>query len=358
MPGWSRSGDLLVVTARGLYCPEGDFFIDPSRPAPGCRAVITHAHSDHARAGAGAYLCSHACRPLLRCRLGSGIQTQTLGWGEPLRIGGVTVALHPAGHVLGSAQVRVQRVGGGPAWVVSGDYKTTPDRVCEPFQPVACDVFITESTFGLPIYQWPDPAGVLRELVAWWEQNARDGVTSVVRAYTLGKAQRVLAGVAEVVGAAGGAGPGPLLVGRAVEELCVAYEAAGVKLPPRALATEARVREARGRALVVGPVAPADDGPAAPTRTAACSGWARTPRSSWSRAGSGGAERGFVLSDHADWPGLLSAIAATGAGRVGVTHGFAGPLARWLRGTGLDAAALPQPRSTPAQPEAPGSDGP
>ncbi|MGZ9410567.1 MAG: DNA ligase-associated DEXH box helicase, partial [Methylocystis sp.] len=178
--------DLIVPVAEGLYCPPGNFHIDPWRPA--ALAVITHGHSDHARWGSGAYLCHEDCAPILRRRLGD-VRIETLRYGERRDIGEVRLSLHPAGHVLGSAQVRIEHR--GEVWVASGDYKLEADGVRAPFEPVPCDVFITESTFGLPIYRWRPQSEVMADINSWWAENARAGRASVMQAYGLGKAQRL-----------------------------------------------------------------------------------------------------------------------------------------------------------------------
>ena len=214
-PAPAPRGDLVVATPRGLYCPAGDFYIDPWRPVP--RAVITHAHSDHARRGHGAYLAQAQGEGVLRARLGADIRLQAVAYGEAVTIHGVRVSLHPAGHVLGSAQVRLEHA--GRVWVASGDYKLDPDPTCAPFEPLRCDVFITESTFGLPIYRWPSGDDLFADMSAWWRANADAGRASVVYAYAFGKAQRVLAGVDHSVG--------PLVCHGAVQVLNDAYRTAG-----------------------------------------------------------------------------------------------------------------------------------
>ncbi|HET9768072.1 MAG TPA: ligase-associated DNA damage response exonuclease [Thermoanaerobaculia bacterium] len=313
---------LLEVTPQGLYCAAGGFHVDPWSPVP--RAVITHGHADHARRGSGAYLAAPSALPVLRLRLGAEASLEALPWGERRRLGEVEVSLHPAGHLLGSAQVRIEHR--GEVWVVSGDYKTDPDPTCEPFEPVRCDTFITESTFGLPVFRWPEQGVVLAEIVDWWRANAASGRASVVFAYALGKAQRLLAGVDTVAGARG---IGPLVVHGAVRGCVDAYRAAGIELPAVAAATELS-RDELARALVIAP--PLAQGSPWMRRfpraaTAFVSGWMRLRALRRQRR----VDRGFVLSDHVDWPGLLAAIEATGAARVGVTHGFTAPLARWLR---------------------------
>jgi putative mRNA 3-end processing factor len=322
----SAASDLICVRREGLYCPAGDFYIDPWRPV--ARAVITHAHGDHARAGHADYLAAEDARHVLRARLGD-IRLQTLAYGETVEIGGVRVSLHPAGHVLGSAQVRIER--SGEVWVVSGDYKAEADPTCAAFMPLRCDVFITESTFGLPIYRWTPAAGVLAEIDAWWSANAAAGRTSVLFAYAFGKAQRILHGVDPRIG--------PIVVHGAIEPLNAAYRASGVALPPTLRAADTSKADL-ARSLVLAP--PSARGSLWLRRfgdysDGFASGWMQLRGARRRRA----LDRGFVLSDHADWPGLQQAIAATGAARVIVTHGQVPAMVRWLGEQGLDAGAFP-----------------
>jgi putative mRNA 3-end processing factor len=327
--------DLVVERPEGLYCPAGDFFIDPWRPV--ARAVITHAHADHARSGHGHVLASAVSEGVLRARLGARLPFQGLAWGEVLDHQGVRISLHPAGHVLGSAQVRLEHR--GQVWVVSGDYfcsahdernPTTP-----PFEPVACDCFVTESTFALPLYRWRPQAEVMGQINAWWRANADAGRASVMLGYSFGKSQRILAGVEASIG--------PILVHGAIEPINAAYRAAGVALPATRVlgegaATGFAPREL-ARALVLVPPMALDGAWArelGEASVAMASGWMQL-RGMRKRRSPG---RGFVLSDHADWPGLLRAIAATGASRVIVTHGVEDALVRWLREQGLDAGSF------------------
>jgi putative mRNA 3-end processing factor len=316
-------GDLVVQRPQGLYCPPGDFYIDPWRPVP--RAVITHAHADHARVGNGHYLAAAPAEGVLRARLGD-IHLQALPYGVVIEHLGVRVSLHPAGHVLGSAQVRLEH--GGRVWVCSGDYKVAPDPTCDRFEPVRCDVFITESTFGLPIYRWRSDTELFRDINDWWARNVLAGQASVIGCYSFGKAQRVLAGVDPTIG--------PIIVHGAVRPLNEAYRAAGVDLPDARMVTEVKDRAELRRALVVCPpsaVASTWLRRFGDTSTAFASGWMQL-RGARRR---GGYDRGFVLSDHADWPGLLRAIGATGAQRVIVTHGSVPVMVRYLQEQGLQA---------------------
>jgi putative mRNA 3-end processing factor len=320
------AGDLVVQRAEGLYCPAGDFYIDPWRPVD--RAVITHAHADHARTGHGHYLAAAPAEGVLRARLGH-ITLQPLAYGDTLVHHGVTVSLHPAGHVLGSAQVRLEH--GGQVWVASGDYKVAPDATCAPFEPVRCNVFITESTFGLPIYRWRPDAEVFADINAWWQVNAAKGRPSLLLCYSFGKAQRILSGIDPSIG--------PIVVHSAVEPLNRAYREAGVALPTTHTVSEVVNKADLKRALVLCPPG-AVAGPWVKNFSDYSDGFA----SGWMQLRGarrrGGYDRGFVLSDHADWPGLLSAIGATGADRVIVTHGSVPVMVRYLSGQGLQAEAF------------------
>ena len=319
--------DMVVARKEGLYCVPGDFYIDPWRPVE--RAVITHAHADHARVGHGHYLASRAGENVLRARLGE-IRLDTLDYGERITHNGVTISLHPAGHVLGSAQVRLEF--GGEVWVASGDYKVEPDSTCAPFEPVRCHTFITESTFGLPIYRWQPQEEIYAEINDWWRANAEEGRASVLFGYSFGKAQRMLSGLDPSIG--------PIFCHGAVEPLNRAYRASGVALPETLLVSEAgKGKSVFSDAIVLAP--PSAAGSTWMRRfgdysDAFASGWMQLRGARRRRA----VDRGFILSDHADWPGLMSAIAATGAERVIVTHGQVGVLVRWLRQNGLEAGSF------------------
>jgi putative mRNA 3-end processing factor len=318
--------DLLRLDPEGLYCPAGDFHVDPWRPV--ARAVITHAHADHARPGHGAYLAQHRTVPVLRHRLGlPAARVRGVAFGETVRFGPVRVTLHPAGHLPGSAQVLVEHR--GDRWVVSGDYKTAPDPLCAPFEPVPCRVFITESTFGLPVYRWPSAESVFADLHAWWADNRAAGRVSVLAGYALGKAQRLLAGL--------DFGQGPVFAHGAIRTTTAVLRDAGV--PVRVPDAVPEGKAALRGALVLAP--PAALGSDWMRRfgehsLALASGWMaiRGPRRR--RA----ADRGFVLSDHADWDGLGAAVAATGAERLLVTHGYREAYSRWWRERGLQAEVL------------------
>jgi putative mRNA 3-end processing factor len=335
----NERNNLLAATERGLYCPGGEFFIDPRRAVE--RALITHAHSDHARRGAKAYLCAAPSVELLRERLGHSAIIEGWPYGERRAIGGVTVSFHPAGHILGSAQIRVEQ--GGEVWVVSGDFKLQADPTCAPFEPVRCHVFITESTFALPMFQWPPPTEVFRELHAWWRENQGRGRASVLLAYSLGKAQRLLAGLDVSFG--------PVFAHPAIQNYLTAYAAAGISLPPVAVA-KADLMPADALVLMPPSRARAEWHRALRhASTAMASGWMALR----SRAGQGRIDRGLILSDHADWAGLVEAVKSSGASRILVDHGYIAPFCRWLRKNGWDAAPL-FPQKEPMQGELFGDD--
>ena len=305
---------MLELREPGLYCPAGDFYIDPWLPVD--RAVITHAHADHAFPGSRHYLTAAAGEIVLRARLGPEAAIQSLNYGETLQIGGVAVSLHPAGHMLGSAQVRLEQQ--GEVWVVSGDYKLTPDPTCAPFEPLRCHTFVTESTFALPIFRWPDEAATFAAINAWWRANREAGRTSVLFAYPLGKAQRVLAGIDPSIG--------PIAAHPSVDRYNAIYRGQGIALP--------EITPLAAGSLLLTPPTTAQRYP--DSSTAFASGWMRIRGTRRRRS----LDRGFVLSDHADWPALLRTIEETGAETVWVTHGYRAPLVRWLAERGRNAIAV------------------
>jgi putative mRNA 3-end processing factor len=316
---------VLTFTDRGIYCPAGDFHIDPWRPVP--RALITHGHSDHARWGMGSYLATGQALPVIRKRLGQ-IVAEGVGYGEHRRIGGATVSFHPAGHVPGSAQIRVEV--GGEVWAVSGDYKTEADGLAEPFEPVPCHAFISECTFGLPIFRWEPQPQVMDRIAAWWAANAAQGKTSILGAYSFGKAQRLLAGLA---------GQGPILTHGAVEEMTQTLRDQGYALPPTTRVTPEVTAKTHPGALAIAPPSALGSAWSArlgPAEEAFVSGWMAVRGIRRRRA----LGTGFVLSDHADWQGLNDAIRATGASRVFVTHGYTAPFRHWLESQGFDAGIV------------------
>jgi putative mRNA 3-end processing factor len=319
---------MLVESPLGLYCPDGDFHVDPWGGVE--RAIITHAHGDHARLGSRAYLCSEPCAPLLRRRFGPDATIDAIRYGQSVTMGSTRVSLHPAGHILGSAQVRIEGAAG--VWVVAGDYKRADDPTCAPFDVVPCDTFVTESTFGLPIYRWDPTAAVIADLVNWWQTNGERGLTSIVFCYTIGKAQRLLAELAPLTGT-------PVLVHGMMMPMIQAYRDAGVVMAQ----TQTLVERPRGTSLagelVLAPLSAR--GTSWMRRLGAlsdafASGLMRVRGVRRQRA----YDRGFVISDHADWPALLNTIAETGASRVIATHGHAEPCARFLREQGMDATVM------------------
>ena len=319
---------LLRLAERGLYCEAGDFYIDPWLPVE--RAVITHGHGDHARWGSDRYLSSREGEAVLQTRLGSSASIRAVDWGEAIDVNGVRVSLHPAGHILGSAQIRVEYR--GEVWVASGDYKLEPDPTCTPFELVRCHTFITESTFGLPIYRWTPDSEVFDGIRAWWRQNVEHGRASVIFGYALGKAQRLLAGLAD-------ADIGPVYTHGAVERLNRDYRRAGVRLAETQYASGMARGHSFAGSMVVAP--PSAAGSTWMRRfgtisTAFASGWMRIRGARRRRA----VDRGFVLSDHVDWPSILRAVEGTGAERVWVTHGTREPLVRWLTERGIESKVV------------------
>ena len=317
---------VLSFTERGIYCAAGDFYIDPWKPVE--NALITHGHADHARPGMSKYLATDAAAPVIRHRLGS-ISLNTIKYGEVRKIGDAKVSFHPAGHVPGSAQIRVEVK--GEVWVASGDYKVVDDGLSEPFEPVKCHAFITECTFGLPVFNWTPEPEVRASLNRWWAANATAGRPSIIGAYSLGKAQRILAAVDPEIG--------PILTHGAVENTNAVLRSQGYRLPETRLVTPETKSKDHPGALIVAP--PSALGSTWARRftgasTAFASGWMALRGVRRRRA----ADRGFVMSDHADWAGLNTAIAETGAERVYVTHGYTSVFRNWLESQGYDAAIV------------------
>ena len=318
---------VLTFTEKGIYCPAGDFYIDPWRPVD--RALITHAHSDHARWGMGSYLATHDTLPVMRHRLGQ-ITAEGIAYGEARQIGGAKVSFHPAGHVPGSAQIRVEVA--GEVFVASGDYKVVNDGLSTPFEPIRCHHFITESTFGLPVFRWSDQNTVAAELNAWWAQCAAAGKTAFLGAYALGKAQRLMSMLDPNIG--------PILTHTAVENTNTVLRAQGIKLADTILADASLNPKDHPGALVIAP--PSALGSAwakkfGAQETGFASGWMALRGVRRRRAG----DRGFVISDHADWQGLLWAIQETGAENIYVTHGYTDIFTRYLNDSGWNAQVVP-----------------
>jgi putative mRNA 3-end processing factor len=298
--------------------------------------VITHAHGDHARPGSAAYLCTPDTAILLKRRFGPEVVVETLPYGEVRTIGSVRISFHPAGHVLGSAQVRIEGPQG--VWVVAGDYKRAGDPTCAPFEPVRCDTFITESTFGLPIYRWDATATVVADIMRWWAGNNEAGKTSVIFCYTIGKAQRLLAEIGRRTDRA-------VFVHGMLLGMIDAYREAGVPLPEvkpvieRAGARGIQEKRPLAGELVLAPLSARGTPWMRRLGThsdAFASGLMRVRGVRRQRA----YDKGFVISDHADWPALLQTVAETGASRVLATHGHAEPLARYLSTLGLESGII------------------
>ena len=315
----------MIVRPEGLYCPAGGFFIDPRGRVD--KALVTHAHSDHARPGHGNYLVSESCLPLLKLRLGQEIRAEGIAYGKVCKIGDAHVSFHPAGHILGSSQIRVEV--GGRVWVVSGDYKPQPDQSCEAFELVKCDVFVSECTFGLPVYRWQEEEVIHQQINSWWQENVEAGRPSMLFAYSLGKAQRVLRGLDSSIG--------PIFAHGAVHPFLPVYEKCGVVFPK-----VQKPKEGSGEwagSMIVAPPAVEDAGWARRFKGASrgfASGWMAVRGARRRR----NLDRGFVLSDHADWSGLLEVIKETGAECIKLTHGNGEPLARYLQERGVDASML------------------
>lgn len=325
---------MLIMTDQGLYCPAGDFYIDPKQAVT--HAVITHAHSDHARRGSKQYYCTSSGVDLLKVRLGKNISVAAHAYGEKFYLNDVAISFHPAGHILGSSQVRVEYL--GQVWVVSGDYKRDQDPTCEPFESVNCDVFITEATFGTPAYQWEKTTNFAAAIHTWWQQNASKNYNSLIFAYSLGKAQRILGELAEIANQ-------PIYCHPAIEELNTCYRNQNVKLANTICLSQLDQKQVLEKALIVSPSSIFKTEFASMLgkryKTAFASGWV---------AGNSQFKKGgFVMSDHADWPDLLRTIEQSGAKRVYVQH-RAGALVRELKRKGIkafsDKALIPK---NPAQ---------
>ena len=317
---------LLVHTALGLYCPKADVYLDPWKPVK--KVILSHGHADHARWGSSSYLCTPTAAPVIKYRLGE-INLETLPFGEEKLINGVSFSFHPAGHILGSAQIKVSYK--GEIVVFSGDYKTANDGFSEAFEPVKCHTFITESTFGLPVYHWQDQKWVFNEMEEWCKNNRNNGHLSILYGYSLGKAQRILQGLPESVG--------PIFTHSTIEAVLNVMRNQGVSLKNTIPVNEHLTRAELLNGVIIAPPAVQNSNwlkKFEPIRNGVVSGWmalrgARRRRN---------ADKGFVLSDHADWEGLNEAISLTGAENVFVTHGYTDILSKWLIDKGLNAHPL------------------
>jgi putative mRNA 3-end processing factor len=328
MPSMPHPETWLTPLPAGLYCAPGDFFIDPLRPVD--RAIITHAHSDHARPGHAAVLASAPTLALMRARLGDGAgrTQQALAWGERLRVGDIDLWLEPAGHVLGSAQVVMQYQ--GTRVVVSGDYKRQPDPTCDPFTPIPCDVFVTEATFALPVFRHPPAADEIAKLLA--SVRLFPERTHVVGCYSLGKTQRLIA----LLRAAGW--DEPIFMHGALAPMCDIYAAFGIPLGDLRPATVAAKRDLVGRIVLAPPSAIADRWARRLAEPVVCmaSGWMRVRQ----RAKQGGVELPLVISDHADWDDLNRTIDEVGAPEIWITHGSEDALIHEIAKRGITGRPL------------------
>ena len=319
---------LVITTRRGLYCPAGDFYIDPAKPVQ--TAVVTHAHGDHLREGSARIILAAPGLGIVKKRMKDARTVTPVDYDTRMTLGPVTVSLHPAGHILGSAQVRLEH--GGQVWVVSGDYKRQPDPTCASFTPVPCDTFISESTFARPHYVWPDTRQVAREIVDWWQDNRERGLASVLFCYALGKAQRVLAEMRAHTDET-------VYVHGETAGLVEVYRRAGIDMLPTQALPRDTTQDLRGALVLVAPTQARTSwlrrlGPQA---RGFCSGWMLLAGEAQRR----GYDRGFVISDHADWPGLVQSCEQSGAPRVLLMHGEGSQLAAHLQARGIDAGPLP-----------------
>lgn len=317
--------ELLQFTDSGLYCPPADVYLDPWKPVH--KALISHAHSDHATGGCNYYLCTDITKPLIQYRLNlADDKVESTQYGTVINIHGVQFSFHPAGHIPGSAQIRIEYK--GEVWCFSGDYKLQVDGISTPFEPVRCDVFVTESTFGLPVFRWDPPQKVFDEINNWWNTNRDEGKISILAGYALGKAQRIVKHLNTSIG--------KIYVHGAVQAINGILHQQNIKLPETTYVSPEITKQDLEGALVICP-------PSAlgspwmrrflPYSSGIASGWMNLRGARRRRS----VDRGFVLSDHADWNELNDVIAATGAERIFVTHGYSETFAQWLREKGLQA---------------------
>ena len=315
---------MLRLTKNGIYCPKGDFYIDATGKVE--RNIVTHAHSDHARPGHISYLAHKSSIPLLRARLGKNITVQALDYKREISMNGVNVSLFPAGHIYGSSQVKMSS--GGETWVFSGDYKLEDDHLSVPFEPVKCHVFLTECTFGLPVYCWPEQQMVYNQINDWWRMNKSEGITSILFGYSLGKSQRIIKNIDHSVG--------PVYVHKTVATMNNAIKSSGGDLPETiTLEENTALDEVIGNLIIAPPSITSGRliHGLSPVSTAMASGWAQSGKHS----GRSKLNKGFVLSDHADWNGLIQAIKETSADRVLTMHGYKEELTQWLNESGIES---------------------
>jgi putative mRNA 3-end processing factor len=315
---------LLQFTEKGIYCEKADVFLDPWKPVN--KALISHGHSDHAVFGHQQYLCTTEAMPIIKYRLNFHSNIETLNYNQSTLINGIQFSFHPAGHIPGSAQIRVEHK--GEVWVFSGDYKLQEDGISTPFELIRCHTFITESTFGLPVYKWKPQAEIFSEINQWWRKNQLEGKASVIAGYTLGKSQRILKNIDPTIG--------KIFVHGAVDAVNRIMIRQGIQLPPTLRVTDDIPKEDLNGALIVCP--PSAVGSPwmrrfLPYSLGVASGWMKLRGTRRRR----GADRGFALSDHADWDDLNKVIKETGAERVYATHGYAEIFAQWLNQNGIEA---------------------
>lgn len=319
-------GKLLVYNDKGIYCEKADVYIDPWKKVN--KAFVTHGHADHARAGSAQYVCVHESKHIIQHRLKTKNVT-SIAYGEKLFANGVQFSFHPAGHIIGSAQIRVEYK--GEVWVVSGDYKTENDALSGNFESLKCNTFITECTFGLPIFNWKPQEEVFTDINTWWAKNKADGKISCISAYSLGKAQRLISGLDPSTG--------KIIAHSAIEKMNQVIRDSGIYLQEtELLTTDHQQKDLTGNLIIASgsllnsPWMSIFDN----VELAAASGWMniRSTRR-W-----GGTDHGFVLSDHADWTGLLGAIKSSQAEKILVTHGYVDVFSRYLKEIGYDADIL------------------
>ncbi|TCC90266.1 ligase-associated DNA damage response exonuclease [Pedobacter frigiditerrae] len=314
---------LITFTNRGIYCKQGNFHIDPWHPVD--YAVTTHGHADHVKWGNKNYLCHDLTKPILKQRYGLEDNVQTLPYNKEIDINGVKLSLFPAGHVIGSSQIRIEYK--GEICVVSGDYKVEYDGISTAFEPVKCHTFVSESTFGLPIYNWQPQELIFKQIKSWINDNCTKGKTSILVAYSLGKAQRLIKNLA---------GEYPIYVHNSIANLNEGFAEAGVELPETIRITPEIKKDEMQKGIVIIPPALADGRWVKSLQQPAigvCSGWMAVRAGRRWRS----ADAGFALSDHADWPGLLSAIKATEAEKVFVTHGVITVFSKYLNEIGINS---------------------
>ncbi len=313
---------LLTFTDKGIYCETAGVYLDPWRPVD--KAIISHGHADHSRAGHKKYITHHRNIPIIKHRLGP-VNASGKEWGESFSINNVKFSLHPAGHIIGSSQIRVEHK--GEVWVFSGDYKSEDDGLATAFEPVRCHSFITECTFGLPAFKWSPQEEVYNDINEWWAENKSDGLTSVLFGYSLGKAQRLLNCLDPSIGM--------IYTHAAVENLNEVIRQIAPLPETTRITKDTRKEDIAGNLVLAPPSAHGSPWlrKMVPYVTASASGWMTFRGARRRRA----IDKGFVLSDHCDWQGLLASIEATGASRVICTHGYSEIFSRFLREKGLDA---------------------